>query len=125
MLRALQKEFTEAALAMGRKLEIVIGIPDEEVYDAFKALPDYREIPSLCELDPEETSAINATIWAPMWVKGLQKEEVAAFHAMKKRAFAWTLDKPKKIPEFMNEGRFDGIVSNYPSIVAYYHYTRQ
>lgn len=125
ILRALQKEFTEVALTAGRKLEIAIGIPDEEVYEAFKALPDHRNITSLCELSPEETSAINSAIWAPMWVKGLQEEEVAAFHAMKKRAFVWTVDKPKKIPEFMNEGKFDGIVSNFPSIVAYYHFIRQ
>ncbi|MGZ5190529.1 MAG: hypothetical protein ACXWCZ_05880, partial [Flavisolibacter sp.] len=125
VLRELQKEYTDAALAVGRKLEIVIGIPDEEVYEAFKSLPDHRNIPSLCELDPEETSAINASIWAPMWVKGLQEEEVAAFHARKKRAFVWTLDKPKKIQEFMNEGKFNGMVSNFPSIVAYYHYIRQ
>ena len=124
-LRELQIEFTQAAAAMGRKLEITIGIHDDAVYEAFKALPDYRNIPSVCELEPEEASAINAPIWAPMWTEGLQKEEVAAMHAMKKRAFVWTLDKPKKIPEFINEGKYDGIVTNFPSIVAFYHYTRE
>jgi glycerophosphoryl diester phosphodiesterase len=37
----------------------------------------------------------------------------------------WTVDKTEKMQEFMNEGNYDGMVSNYPSQVAYYYYTRQ
>src|SRR5215207_3556218 len=124
-IRALQIEYTKKAEAIGRNVEISIGIHNEDVYNNFVQLPDYRKIPSTCELEPEKTAAINARIWAPMWTKGLQKEEVTAMHAQGRRAFVWTVDKPEKIREFMNEGGYDGIVSNYPSLVAYYYYTRQ
>jgi glycerophosphoryl diester phosphodiesterase len=60
-----------------------------------------------------------------MWTKGLQKEEVDAIHAQGRRAFVWTVDKTEKMQEFMNEGHYDGMVSNYPSQVAYYYYTRK
>ncbi|MFL5809435.1 MAG: glycerophosphodiester phosphodiesterase, partial [Flavisolibacter sp.] len=124
-LRKLQREFTSVAAANGRKIEITIGIHDKKVFNAFKLLADYRNIPSACELDPEDVTDINARIWAPLWIHGLQQEEVAAMHSQGRKAFVWTLDQPKKIREFIAEGNYDGIVSNYPSIVAYYHYTTE
>lgn len=124
-IRALQETFTKEAAATGRQLEITIGIHNEDVYKNFLLLPDYKQIPTTSELDPEKSAAINARIWAPMWTKGLQKEEVSAVHAQGRRAFVWTVDKTEKMQEFMNDGNYDGIVSNYPSQVAYYYYTRQ
>jgi glycerophosphoryl diester phosphodiesterase len=124
-IRALQEKFTKEAAAIGRQLEITIGIHNDDVYKNFLLLPDYKQIPTTCELDPEKSAAINARIWAPMWTKGLQKEEVSAIHAQGRRAFVWTVDKTEKMQEFLNEGNYDGIVSNYPSQVAYYYYTRQ
>jgi hypothetical protein len=41
-----------------------------------------------------------------------------------RRVFVWTLDVPAYVQEYIANGRFDGILSNYPSIVAYYHYVR-
>jgi glycerophosphoryl diester phosphodiesterase len=118
---ALQEEFTQIASSMGRPLEIVIGIPDENVFENFKKLPNYQAIPSLSELDPEETNSINAKIWAPMFTKGLQNEEVAQMQALGRRAFVWTVDGENNVRKFMYEGRFNGILSNQPSIVAYYY----
>jgi glycerophosphoryl diester phosphodiesterase len=123
-LRELQLEFTQAAAAIGKKLEITIGIHDEKVLKGFRGLQDYRNIPSVCELDTADVNAINARIWAPLWVKGLQEDKVTAIHAQGRRVFSWTLDKPKQVREFM-KANYDGVVSNYPSIVAYYYYTKE
>lgn len=121
----LQKEFTAKAAGMGRKLEIVLGLPDEEVVNRFTRLVDYKNIPSLCELDTLKAIQINAKIWAPSWSKGHQDEEVNAMHARGKKAFAWTIDVPDKIKEFMYEAKFDGMVTNRPTMAAYYFYARQ
>ena len=51
--------------------------------------------------------------------------EVDIVHAAGRRAFVWTLDVPASIYDFMNNGKFDGILTNYPSVTAYYHYVRQ
>jgi len=121
----LQKEFEARAAAAGRKFEIVIGLPDEEVVNRFMQLPDYKNIPSLCELDTAKAVQINANIWAPSWTKGHQDEEVAAMHQKGKKAFVWTVDVPDKIKEFMYEAKFDGMVTNRPTMAAYYYYARQ
>ena len=124
-IKALQDEFTQAAAGIGKKINIVIGIHDEDVFNKFLSLPGYKNIPSLCELEPEKAVAANAQIWAPLWTKGLQKDEVNYIHSQGKKAFVWTIDKAKHIKEFMNEGDYDGMVSNYACLAAYYYYTKQ
>lgn len=124
-IRTLQESFRQKAKAAGREVEIVIGIPDETQYGHFRRLPGYASIPSLCELDQEKAKGMGAEIWATTWVKGLQSEEVAEAHRKGLRAFAFTMDVPLAITEFMEDGSFDGIVTNRPSGVAYHHYMRQ
>lgn len=121
----IQAEFLQKAAAIGRKLEIVIGIPNEDVMAAFKKLPNYQSVPSLVEYSPEEASAINAKVWAPDWTLGLQNEAVAAQQAQGRKVFSWTVDISENVERYMREGRFDGILSNYPSVTAYYYYARQ
>ena len=123
-IRALQQQYMQEATMAGRKLEIVIGVPDEDVLHNFLSLPDWKKFLSLCELGQDSTLKMNAKIWATTWPKGLQNEEVAAMQAKGLRVFAWTLDVPRKIREFMREGRFNGIVTNRPSAVAYEYYAR-
>jgi glycerophosphoryl diester phosphodiesterase len=124
-LRDIQQEYIQKAVAAGRDLQIVIGLPDEEAVNQFLALPGYPSIPSVCELTPEDVIRTNAAIWAPRWTLGLQKDETARMEALGKRVFVWTLDVPANVKQFLNEGNFDGILSNYPSIVAYYYYVTE
>lgn len=121
----LQMTYLQKGKATGKNMEIVIGIPDEKVMKNFLALPDYRNIPALCEMEQDSAAKTGARIWATSWTKGLQQEEVAAAQQKGMRSFAWTLDVPRKIKEFMREGRFNGIVTNRPSAVAYEYYNRQ
>ena len=121
----LQMAYIEKGKAMGKNMEIVIGIPDEKVMQNFLALPGHRNIPALCELDQDSATKTGASIWATSWSKGLQQEEVAAAQQKGLRTFAWTLDVPRKIKQYMREGRFNGIVTNRPSAVAYEYYNRR
>jgi glycerophosphoryl diester phosphodiesterase len=123
-VRKLQEEFLEKAKAAGRELNIVIGIPDEDVMKRFLELPGYKNVPSLCELDTTKAAQVDADYWAPSWVKGHQDEVVAAVQASGKKSLVWTVDIPDKIKEFMYEAKFNGIVTNRPTMAAYYYYAR-
>jgi len=123
-LRSIQSEFMQKAAALGRKLEITIGIPDRNVLANFLSLPGYQNTPSVCELDPADVEKANSRIWAPRFTLGLQNEAVEQIHAQGRRAFVWTLDVPQNVSEYMQQGKFDGILYNYPSIVAYYYYVQ-
>ncbi|WP_121353624.1 glycerophosphodiester phosphodiesterase [Flavisolibacter nicotianae] len=124
IIRGLQKRFMQEAMAIGRNVEIVIGVPDKEMLRQFLALPGFAGIPSLCELEPDSAKKMNAKIWAPAWAKGLQTEDVQAAQAMGMRAITWTLDAPRKIKEYMRHGRFNGLTTNRSTAVAYEYYSR-
>jgi glycerophosphoryl diester phosphodiesterase len=125
LLRTIQQEYMQRAAALGKPLEILIGIPNQEVLDRFKQLPDFRNVPSVCEMEPSDVRDINAHVWGPRWTLGLQNNEVAAVQAEGRRAFVWTLDLQQNIDLFLTQGRFDGILTDYPSAVAYSYYVQQ
>jgi glycerophosphoryl diester phosphodiesterase len=122
---ALQKEYLQKAAAAGRNLQIVIGMPSDDVFNKVITLPDYQSIPTLCELSPEDAANANSQYWAPRFTLGLQNDLVAQIHNEGRKAFVWTLDVPDYVKQFSDEGNFDGILSNYASVVAYYHYVKE
>jgi glycerophosphoryl diester phosphodiesterase len=122
---ALQKEFLQKAADQGRTLDIVIGLPAKAQMDQFLALPDYANTPSLCELSIEDVEKTNAMVWAPRFTLGTQNDQVDNIHIQGRKAFVWTLDVPEFITDFVTNGHFDGILSNYPSCVAYNYYVHQ
>ncbi len=124
-VQELQQEFTQLAAQQGRYVEIVIGLPGEDQFNSFLSLPDYASTPSLCELSIADAERVNAKIWAPRFTEGTQNDNVAIVHAQGRRAFVWTLDVPEFIEQFIREGHFDGILSNFPSCIAYNYYVRQ
>jgi glycerophosphoryl diester phosphodiesterase len=123
-VRTIQKEYLLKAAAAGRTIQIVIGLPGRDQFDQFLLLPDYAVTPSLCELSIDEFKQCNARVWAPRFTEGTQNELVAQVHAQGKMAFAWTLDVPEFMEQFIRDGHFDGILSNFPSLVAYNYYVR-
>jgi len=122
---ALLTEINERAVNMGRNLKIYIGIPADDIYEKFIAQPNYQDVPSLCELSIDQVREANSLIWAPRWTQGTQTSTVQQMQAEGRKVFTWTLDDENYIKEFVNEGQFDGILTNYPTIVSYYHYIKQ
>jgi glycerophosphoryl diester phosphodiesterase len=126
----LQKKYLDLAKNKKRVLNIVIGVPTEEVYTTLKSNQDYQNIPSLCELSTNNVTTLNSQFWAFRWTLGLQEAEVSKMHEQGRKCLVWTLDVPKFTEIYTTCGgtdathRFDGLLTNYPSILAYYHYVR-
>ena len=123
--RSIQKAYMDTAAALGREFEILIGIPTEDLLNQFLTLPDYASAPSLCELSMDDTRKMGAIVWAPRWTEGTQLSNVATMHAEGRRVVTWTLDVAGYVQEYLAQGDFDGILTNYSPMVAFYHYTRQ
>jgi len=124
-VQAIQQTYRQRAIRARRDLRIVIGLPSTEAVEAYRALTNKENTPILCELDTAVTRSLNARIWAPRWTLGPQTAEVKAMQAENRTVFVWTLDEAQFIQQYISEGQFDGILSNYSTLVAYYHYTRQ
>jgi glycerophosphoryl diester phosphodiesterase len=121
---AIQKEILDRAQMMGRKLEIAMGLPTEEKREQYLAYSDNENIPSLNESTPEDTRISNSVFWGPRWTLGLQNDEVEKMHSEGRRVITWTMDDPTFIQQYLSEGNFNGMVTNYPTLIAYYHYSR-
>jgi glycerophosphoryl diester phosphodiesterase len=124
LIASLRNEFILTAQMHQREIEILFGIGEVFKSDQLKNYPGYQNIPTICELGPGETRDLNSQIWAPRWTEGLQNEEVLSLQAEGKRVIVWTLDQPDFIRKYLEEGYYNGILSNYTPLVAYYHYTR-
>ncbi|HRK60838.1 MAG TPA: glycerophosphodiester phosphodiesterase, partial [Candidatus Kapabacteria bacterium] len=66
----------------------------------------------------------NAKVFAPRWTLGTQNELIQSVQTDGRFAFVWTLDDQKFIRKFLAEGQFNGILTNFPSIVAYEYYAQ-
>ena len=82
----------ELAKKKGRNLQIYLGIPSDDVYNAFVSYKGYQNVPSLCELSTDKVIAINAKAWAFRWTIGIQEQEIINMHNQGRKCLAWTLD---------------------------------
>jgi glycerophosphoryl diester phosphodiesterase len=123
--RSIQKDFIAKAAAAGRDFTVYIGIPSEDKMNEFLALPDYASAPSLCELTVDDTRKANSHVWVPRFTTGIQTTSGAQMHAEGRLVYTWTMDVPAYVQEYIASGVYDGFVTNYSPMVAFYHYTRQ
>lgn len=120
----IQAKAIKKAEQKGRKIEIFLGLSSEEKINQFITYSGYEIIPSLNELEIENVNSTNSIFWGPRWTAGLQTEKVELMHGEGKRVFTWTLDKPEFIKEFIEKGNFDGFITNYPTLAAFYYYSQ-
>lgn len=112
------------ATAQGRDIEIVIGLPTDDIYKAYLEIPEAERGTALCELSLDQVRSVNASVWAPRWTLGTQTASVIEMHGEQRRCFVWTLDASIYIAQFLKESEFDGVLTNYPVVVAYLYYMR-
>jgi glycerophosphoryl diester phosphodiesterase len=122
-IKRLQHIYMNEAAAIGRTLNIYIGIPDKQILGCFKNIPDHLQTPSLVELDPADVHEVQAEVWAPQYTGGTQEEEVARMHEAGKKVFVWSLDNKMMIDWYVDEGDFDGLITNTPTVAAFWYFT--
>jgi glycerophosphoryl diester phosphodiesterase len=113
------------ARSKNRQIQILFGIPNDKVKQAVLALPNYTEIPTLCELGINEAKSLNSKAYAPRWTLGTLLDEMAQAKSAGSLGFTWTLDGQSAIKEYLKKGAFDGILTNYPSVLAYEFYIQE
>lgn len=117
--------FRKRAVQEGRDIAILMGLPTDDIYNSYLALDASSRPRALCELSIDQVHASDAAVWAPRWTLGTQLDLVRQMHSEGRGVFVWTLDVPVFISEFLRDGEFDGILTNYPSVVAYLYYMRK
>jgi glycerophosphoryl diester phosphodiesterase len=125
IVTGIQKRMLARAEAKGRDIIIVVGIPTTGALDDLMTVPNYTSIPSLCELTVDDVRKVNSIVWAPRWTLGTQNDLVQEMHNEGRLAVCWTIDQPGWIENYITTGNFNGLLTNFPFVVAYYHYIQQ
>jgi glycerophosphoryl diester phosphodiesterase len=120
----IQQEIMSRAESMGRELEIFIGLPTEDKINQFMGYSGHEEILSLNEFEIEDVRRSSSEFWGPRWTLGTQNDKVETMHGEGRRVITWTMDDPDFIQFYINDGDFDGMVTNYPTLVTYYFYSQ-
>ena len=124
----IQREALDYAMANGRDVQILLGIPDEDVLNAYRSSSLKNTTPILIELNAETVlSSLNPTckVWAPRWTNGIPTGDISRVQNAGINVFVWTLDVRDFIEDFLYDSEVDGILSNYPSLVAGMYYSRE
>jgi hypothetical protein len=113
----LQSDAVNLAVQAGRQITILLGIPTPEVFAAYDISPLKSTTDILIEFDIEAALSIpNCRAWAPRWTTNITPEDISRLHNAGKHVFTWTVDLRESVIEYLP--RVDGILSNYPSLVA-------
>jgi len=119
---AVQQAALAKAATLGRTVHIYLAITTDEVLATFLAQPGYQNIPTIGELGIDELNQANSTVWSPRFTQQIPAADINALHAQGKEAITWTVNVPNFVQQFVEQGLLDGILSDYPGLVAYYYY---
>ncbi len=119
----IQREARIMAAQEGRYVRILLGMPAQEILDAYNRLPVKDSTEVLIELDAQTAYDMpQCLVWAPVWTREISVADVARMRAAGKLVFSWTVDLREVILDHLD--RVDGILSNYPTLVAGIHESR-
>jgi glycerophosphoryl diester phosphodiesterase len=124
LLPIIQKAYDHAAL-VGREVVMYVDMPSTTVITQYQAYPPYRAsgLPSMCELTFQDVIDNGCTRWGPRYSRGLMLDDVAQAHAQGIKVISWTLNDKTLIKNYIQNGQFDGFISDYPAYVVYDWYT--
>jgi glycerophosphoryl diester phosphodiesterase len=111
------------AAAKNRNVIIYADMPTQSVIDEYQAWPAYSDLPTMCELSLQDVIDNHCEYWGPRYSEGLLLDDVATAHSMGIKVVSWTLNDKNLILKYLQDGQFDGFISDYPAYVVYDFYT--
>jgi glycerophosphoryl diester phosphodiesterase len=113
------------AAAANRNVVIIADLPSDAVVEEYKKQPSYgADLPCMCELSLQDAIDNNCKYFGPRFTLGLLLDDVDKGHGLGIKSFSWTLNDRTTIRDYLENGRFDGFISDYPAFVVYDYYTR-
>lgn len=109
---ALANEFQTKPRAAGGFLEILVGIPDDDYLNAFKAAPGYGGVKCLVEYSVSVTLEMGCRAYGPRFTLGPQPADAGTLHNNGKVIFYWTVNDKSFFPTYLGYGAADGFISD-------------
>ena len=127
-----REAYRQAALK-GRDVVIFAGLPASDVIDELKTQPTYTSInssypyslplPTLAEETVEKAIENGSLFFGPRYTLGLLLPEVQKAHDQGIKVICWTVNSKGIIKDYLLNGQFDGMITDYSTYVVYDFYT--
>ncbi|NCD70039.1 glycerophosphodiester phosphodiesterase [Mucilaginibacter agri] len=111
------------AKAVNRNVIIFAGLPSKGVITEFQKQPSYgADLPCLCELSLQDAIDNHCQFFGPRFTMGLLLDDVNKGHSLGIKSFSWTLTDKITIADYLQNGKFDGFISDNTPYVVYDYY---
>jgi len=114
------------AASLNRDVVIISDLPTEDVIAEYRKQPSYEsppKLPVMCELTLQDVIDNRCEYWGPRYSEGLMLDQVDQAHSQGIKVFSWTLNDRNIIVNYLQNGRFDGFITDYPAYVVYHYNT--
>jgi glycerophosphoryl diester phosphodiesterase len=115
------------AAALNRDVVFITDLPTHDVIDEYKKQQASYEtppkLPVMCELTLQDVIDNRCEYWGPRYSEGTMLADVDRAHSMGIKVYSWTLNDRNIILNYLQNGRFDGFISDYPAYIVYYYNT--
>lgn len=112
------------AQAENRNVVIFADLPEKDVIEEYQEQPSYgADLPCMCELSLQDAIDNNCKYFGPRFSLGLLLDDVNKGHTLGIKSYSWTVDDKTTILNYLQNGKFDGFISDYPAYVIYDYYT--
>jgi glycerophosphoryl diester phosphodiesterase len=118
----IRKAYARAA-AQNRKVVLFAGLPSADVIDELHKQPTYSDLPTLSEQGLDIAIENGSKFFGPRFTEGLVLDAVAKAHNNGIKVISWTINDKGLIKNYLQNGQFDGFISDYPAYVVYDFYT--
>ncbi|GAC1336124.1 MAG: hypothetical protein NVS2B9_06370 [Myxococcales bacterium] len=109
--------FRALARQLNRKLDIVLGMGEQDVLDAYLAARVPPGTLCLVELEAKDVRRAGCQFWGPRWTRGPLVADVKALQAENRAVMYWTIDDPGYVDLYLREGKPNGILTDRPGMV--------
>ena len=112
------------AAAKHRDVIIYADLPSQKVIEEYQQDTSvYTGLLKMCELTTGDVLETSCEYWGPRYSRGLLLDEVQQMHSLGIQCISWTVNEKNLIQYYLQNGQFDGMISDYPAYVNYYFYT--
>ena len=121
---ALMARYNADARRRNRRLDIVIGLGEQDVLDAFRPLaPPPTGTRCLVELEPADVRSTNCDFWGPRWTRGPMSDLVRGLQDEGRSVVYWSIDEADYMDLFLTAGRPNGMLSSRPGLLFHRYQT--
>lgn len=133
-LEPIVRKAYKRAADQGRTVVIFSGLPSSDVIGELKKQPTYQAgnpadpnytlpLPTLAEETVDKAIENGCQYFGPRYTLGLLLPDVQKAHDNGIKVISWTLNARGLITNYLKNGEFDGMITDYPTYVVYDFYT--